>query len=80
MCEDVLAAVQRLITEEGDLDGAIQLLRGEGIDKIATIRLLVEKFGYTLARAKQAVHQSEAWADRSVVDEEIWKKIQSSVE
>jgi len=77
--ELLMASISILGSPEG-LEGVILFLRRRGLSKIATIRALTELTNMSLKEAKTVVHNSSAWADVYLKDEEFLNSLVGAIE
>ena len=62
-----------------EVDQFIQAGRDRGYSRVECIRSLAAR-GFSLAEAKQLVHDSPAWADRKDSDERFWDELLNKLE
>lgn len=77
---DEVAEFLRLIHDLGDCDGALRWIRGKGVGKLESVKLLYKEAGVGLSEAKRLVHGSSAWGDVRQRDEALHETLWTQFE
>jgi len=64
----------------GSWDEALKVLRADGHSKVEAVRATVDVLGQSLADAKVTVHNSAAWADRRLADDDFHDGLEHAAE
>ena len=62
------------------VDEVLALMRREGKSHAASMSLLIELTGMSVAEAKSAVHHSRAWADQKVQIEDFHRDLEQAAD
>ena len=78
MRPDVLEQLRQHLRED-DVEGALRLLRDEGLSKIESIKVLTDTGRFGLAEAKMLVHESIAWRDVRQRDADFQEALEEEI-
>ncbi len=71
--------IQGLVAD-GNLEGALRLLRDGGCSKVQSIFELAATGSFSLAEAKVAVHNSGVWSDVHQRDSDFHDRLEAAIE
>jgi ribosomal protein L7/L12 len=79
MNSSVMEKFHRRLMADGDLDGALRVLRDGGYSKIQSMKALADTGRFGLAEAKAVVHGSAVWEDTRQRDSEFHEALEAEV-
>ena len=76
---DIATECRQALQGPGGIEAAISLARDKGLSKVKSIIAIRQVTGKSLAEAKEAVHNSQTWADRKASDDDFHREVIEAV-